>query len=522
MIGENSLVKLGFLWIPLFFISLLQAQSQMSTDEAMIVNSGEAQYNGKEIVLVGEVVVQHSLGQISARRLSLLPVLNKDKKTKFGVLNINEDVHIQLKEGGELHCQQAEVDYAQMQGLFFGNEVQPDVVYLNRGERKEGDQKVRPPFELKSTQMKLELMREPSSASSSARTLAKQIEAEQNVRVRYNEDYLLLADHALYQRIPDEKSSVAGLLTLSVKNNLPLCTMTNVNGDRLSADVIQLNTVDRLLVLTRPAGILYMRREGHPTQILEFSSQELVWNDQQQHLLLKGEVNVSQNEFLRIYTSHEISLLQAIIDGKRTIKMLNSPHDTQISFSDLQKDRVHKIYCPGSLIIDHERQEMTLQGVSVDPLIPKFDASQVYIEDVLGDMYADLVYVYYHWDDRELVPEKMILEGHVKLMNRFDGHQEESDVVLHYALADRVECFPKQQEMILTSSDGNRVLFFDKVNNVQMSAPSLKIKNDSVTKKNAIQGIGDVRFTFIDKELDQIKSRFSFQKELQGAKSNKE
>ena len=35
-------------------------------DDAMVVNSGEAQYDGNEIILVGEVDVQHSLGGISA------------------------------------------------------------------------------------------------------------------------------------------------------------------------------------------------------------------------------------------------------------------------------------------------------------------------------------------------------------------------------------------------------------------------------------------------------------------------
>lgn len=496
-----------------------QENSFLPKEEAMIVNSGEAQYNGKEIVLTGQVAVQHELGQISARRLSVLPVLNKDKKTKFGFLKINEDIHILLKEGGELHCEQAEVDYAQMQALFFGSESQPDVVYLNRGEQKEEYQKKRPPLELKSIQMKLELIRESNSISSSNKTLVKQIEADQNVRVRYNEDHLILADHALYQRIPDEKSSIAGLLTLSVKGTLPLCTMTNVNGDRLSAYMIQLNTVDRLLFLTRPMGILYMRREGQPIQSLEFSSEELVWNDQEQQMLLKGEVDISQNKLLRIHTSHELSIIQAISEGKRTIKTLISPKDTQISFSDVQNNCVHQVYCPGSFVIDHERQEMTLEGVRD----PKKEKQQVYIEDVLGDMYADHVHFYYQWNEkREFVPERMILVGHVKLMNRYDGHEDVSDVVLHYALADRVECFLKTQEMILTSGDGNRVLFFDTVNNVQMSAPSLKIKNDCVTKKNAIQGMGDVRFTFIEKEFEQIKSRFPFHKELQGGKSNKE
>jgi lipopolysaccharide export system protein LptA len=513
---------LVFLSMPILLYSALQAQEgpSLQKEDAMIVNSGEAQYDGKEIVLVGQVVVQHGLGQISARRLSVLPSMNKDKKTKFGFLKINEDVQIQLREGGELYCQQAEVDYAKLQGTFLGNETLPDVVYLNRGEEKEESQKARPPLEIKSSQMNLELIREPIPSSSSAKTQVKQIEANQNVRVHYNQDHLLLADHAVYQRIPDEKSSVAGLLTLTVRGNLPACTMTNLNGDRISAHEIQLNTIERKLWLEQPVGTLYMKRESRPVQVLEFSAQELIWNDQQQNLLLKGQVNVNQNQSLHVRTSQELSISQAIVEGKKTLRFLKSPNDTHISYSDVQKDLAHKIYCPGTFMIDHERQEMTMQGIA-DPTEQGSEGQQVYIEDVIGEMYADSVILYYQWQERQLVPSKMILEGHVRIMNRFDGHRGEAGSVLHYALADRVECFPKQQEMVLTSGNGNRVLFFDKVNNVQMSAPSLKVKHDPATQKEAIQGFGDVRFTFIEKEIEQLKSHFPFQKELKGAKSDR-
>jgi hypothetical protein len=78
--------------------------------------------------------------------------------------------------------------------------------------------------------------------------------------------------------------------------------------------------------------------------------------------------------------------------------------------------------------------------------------------------------------------------------------------------------------MTLAGVNGNRVLFFDKVNNVQMSAPSLKVRHDSSTQKDSIQGLGDVRFTFIEKELEQLKEHFRLeesQKEHGSAKSKK-
>lgn len=523
--------KIFILWgIPFLLFSTLQSQesSIVEKDDSMIVDSGEAQYNGKEIILVGQVVVQHSLGQISARHLSVQPAINQEKKNKFGFLKISDDVHVEFKGGGTLDCQQAEIDYSKMHGIFLGNSSRPDVTYLNTEEEKEENQKARIPFELKSSQMTLELIREPASPHlSAAKTLVKQIEADQQVRVYYNRDFLLLADHALYEHIPDKQSSsMAGLLTLTVSGNFPACKMTNLNGDRLSAHMIKVNTVERKLWLSQPTGIIYMRREAHPTQTLEFSAKELVWDDQQQNLLLKGQINMIQNEILHVHTDHELSISQILSNGKRTLQYLKAPQSTQISYADIQNENSHKIYCPGSLFIDHERQEMVLQGLmNLSEGQRGEESEQVHIEDVAGEMYADQVHIHYTWEDQQLVLLKMILEGNVRLMNRFGGYLEEVGSILHYALADHVEFFPKEQEMVLTSVSGNRVLFFDKVNNVQMSAPSLKVRHDVVTKKDVIQGVGDVRFTFIEKEFEQLKNHFSLvesaQKELKGAKSSK-
>lgn len=520
---KKSLVLCSISFLCLSFLRSEETLPLLQKEDSMVVSSGEAQYDGKEIILVGQVVVQHGLGQISARRLSVMPSGDKEKKNKFGLLKISDQVQILLKGGGELRCQQAEVDYAKMQGIFLGDADFPDVIYFTTGEEREGSQRKKPPFELRSLKMVLDLMREPATSNSSSKTLVKQIEANQHVRVRYNEDHLLLADRALYQRMVEGQSSIAGLLTLTAQDNLPACKMTNLNGDRLSASVIRLNTIERKLWLTQPTGILYLRRKGQPAQTLEFSSQELMWDDQEQTLLLKEQVKMNQNDALRIETPHELVIAQAMVNGERTLRFLQSRKETSISYLNSQKGTTHKIYCPGVFNINHESQEMSLQGV----IHSSEDASalnqQVHLDDVLGEMYADRVHIHYQWENRQLSPGKMVLEGHVSLMNRFDGHIEESGSILHYALADRVEYFPKQQEIVLSGMNGNRVLLFDKVNNVQMSAPSLKVRYDAATKKESIQGIGDVRFTFIEKELNQIKRHFPLtesDKELKDEKSS--
>lgn len=490
------------IWLSLFFLcSFLHAH-----ERPMQVNSGEASYDGKRMVLTGDVIVQHSLGQISARRLSFIPQL--EKKGKQPSLEISESVEILLKGGGELQCQQAEVDYIKMKGIFLGNAEFPDVVYRNEGEKGTPAQGGRAPVEVKSGHMTLDLIREACADSSSSQTVVKQIEAVQNVRVGYDEDHLLLADHALYQRLSNsDPSSLAGLLTLSVQGIHPFCRLTNANGDSLHAKTIQVNTVERKLWLAEPEGKLLMQQDKESLQTLEFKSDELSWDHQKQVLVLKGNVDISQNENLHVKTGHEISIFQGNLSGKRILRSIRSPEKTDLVYVDALKGNTHRIYSPGPLLIDHEHQEMTLTGI-LDGSESTEEKNQVYIEDVLGESYADCVRILYHWEGSQLVPKQVIMEGHVRLLNRFDGHVEEAGSVLHYALADRIEYSPEKQEMILTASEGNRVLFFDQVNNMQMSAPSLTIQQDPASKKDMIKGIGDVRFTFLEKELAQFKQHF--------------
>jgi hypothetical protein len=150
-------------------------------------------------------------------------------------------------------------------------------------------------------------------------------------------------------------------------------------------------------------------------------------------------------------------------------------------------------------LIDHEKSITTLDSLK-DEKGEVIEGKQVFFEDETGDMYADRICLNYEWKEKKLIPSAIFLEGRVKILNRFDGHLKESGTVLQQALADRVNYDPISQEIILTAFEGNRVLVFDKVNRVQMSAPSLRIRKEKNGRKNSIQGIGDVRFTFIEKE----------------------
>ena len=86
----------------LFLNGMLQAH-----ETSVNVSSEAAVYNGKKVELTGDVVVQHSLGQISAHRLSFLPEMDKKTAKRYASLEVSDGVEILLKEGGQLHCQES-------------------------------------------------------------------------------------------------------------------------------------------------------------------------------------------------------------------------------------------------------------------------------------------------------------------------------------------------------------------------------------------------------------------------------
>jgi lipopolysaccharide export system protein LptA len=463
----------------------------------MTVQSGEAEYNGTDILLTGKVHVQHEVGTMQASRLKASPDL--ENEAPFSHFTLNQDVIITLKDGSKLSCAQAEINYPQLKGNFWGDEQQPQVIYTDPSEDK---------LMVKGDKMEIIFLRTEDSPQQSHQSLVKQILFDQNVSVDYRQSYHALADHALYQR--NSEAGVDGLLQL-YKDDQGLCEVSNPNGDRIYADRMSIDTKNKLLLMDKPRGSFQsLAKAGEKQPPIQFSSDNLVWDDASHKIVLKEHVNIHQGTSETLKTDNEVQIVQESAKGKRGIRSLTSPAETELYYLDPQKGITHKIVCHGPLHIDHEHSTALLQSpVGADGKIA--EEQQVFFEDLMGEFYADEVLVNYAYREQNLIPTNLTLKGHVRLFNRFDGHLTESASVLQYALADKLEYNPDTKEILLSSDSGNRVLFFDQVNQINMSAPSVKLKRDPVTRKGMIQGQGDVRFTFATHEFDQIKKHFKIE-----------
>lgn len=500
-----------------FLTVLIFSACQLFADEnePMVIDSGEAGYNGKTISLSGHVVIEHELGKLEADQMELTPeVINAKIQAKR--LAMEKNVSIDLQDGGQLCCSKAEVDFNELQGDFHGSPEQEYVTYTEFCADKTGSIV---PVVVKSRDMKVKIAREKDKASASLRSALSEITAENDVTVNYNDDFMAAADHADYQRLDSNESShsaflhkhMPGLISLRADKEGGVCQITNRNGDMISADHLCIDTAVRQLSFAYPKGALYMSSdEGGGRNRIDFSSDTLSWEDKQNQLTLREHVNIHQHGMGTLISDKDVKLKQDAIDGKKKLCAIESTGTTVLTYAEQDKDIMHTLTCYGTVCVDHKQLKTTMES-------PKDNAGnvpqgqQVSFQDYMGEIYADKLTIEYVMHNHALKPVRLFLEGHVRVLNRCSIDPDCKGDFLQFALADQVEYTPQAKEISLAATGSNRVLFYDKTNNLQVSAPALKIRRDESTKKESIQGVGNVRFSFIKQEMDAINKQFGIQ-----------
>lgn len=471
--------------------SLLQA------DEEMTIETKEANYNGKALFLQGDVSVEHELGRLAAQEMVLTPPTG-DKKLRLGTLDMQKKVRMQLHEGGQLSCTKARLDYQTLQGNFEGDGEEEFVVYMESCRDKSSNQRV--PIVVKSRFMTVQIDRRAKEKASS-RSYISAIDAEKEVTVDYNHSIIASSDYGHYCRIgvdgDQKENALAGVIVLSSSGPEKLCQVTNRNGDLITSRHIAIDTIKRQIHFSNPKGTLSATQESNSPDRLDFSSDTLEWDDSKGIMILREHVALQQKSFGRLTTDNELRLIQD--KDKKELKEIESNGKTCL------KRNNQELICYGQLHVDHVNLFVTMDSpLSENGSIE--EGKQVFLDDPQGQIYADRVTLKYGLNGKVVVPEKIILEGHVRMSNSRSEKEQ-------YALADRVDYFLETEEMIFKADEGKRVLFYDHANELQVSAPGLKITRDKTTHKETIKGIGDVRFSFVEKEFEQLREKFSLNME---------
>lgn len=186
-----------------------------------------------------------------------------------------------------------------------------------------------------------------------------------------------------------------------------------------------------------------------------------------------------------VFRSPDGSLLHA---DKMTVKFLG--HDIQevVAEGDVKLDRNREWELRADRAI-YDKEKNTITCTS---------DSSVHFQDVKGRMFAKSAVF-------DLTSQECILVGDVKMIHR-EGPLEQ------FAIAERVILSKEKKEARFFAQKGGKVLFYDRVNRLQMSAPQINIVKDPVTNQDAVKGVGKVRFHFKDEEYERLRQYFLLEK----------
>lgn len=480
------------------FFLMLTLSWGYADEELLTLDSAQATYQDQTITLSGRVVLEHSLGQVQAEKMTL-KVEDQERKMTPVSLEMEDQVSLKFKEGGVLTCDQAFFDYKEMFGVFQaleGNSVE----YLEVTSDSQGREI---PLSVQSQKMEAKIEKN----SISGKNVIHEVKAFDQVVLNYNHQYHAKGDIASYYRFQNPLSSIAGTLILESKEPQALCELTFHEHNLIRSPRIEINTETRHLKFLTPAGSLFFG-ESMP---LEFSAETLVWDDQKHLLSLKDKVFINQQGLGNISNEDEIQIHLHEKDGKQTIRLIDSFGETRLNYIDNHKQLVHALVAFGKVLVNHENLRTTLESPRNEQgeVLP---GKQIHFSDHYGEIFADQATLFYEKNEKDAQLKKIILKGHVKILNRTSLNLSDEGEFLQYVLAEAVEFLPESKEMTFIGTKKNRVLFMDEVNSVQISAPALKMIRDPRSQKDSIKGTGDVRFSFLEKELELIKKRFELNK----------
>lgn len=475
-------------------------------EEFLIIDSDLADYDGSKITLTGSVIIEHEIGNISAGNLVLTPD-NDKKKNPFSSINMRDNVKISFHNGGQLSCSVAQINAQSMEGNFSGNFQQEYVIYSESRTDKFGHSV---PILMKSREMQVKIQRDQGAKGHKpmAASISEMI-ANDNVTVNYNHDLLAIADQAIYRR---NSGDDPGCILMQARERFGICQATNRNGDTIHSTRMQIDPITRQLTFDSPKGVIYTREEGEERNRVDFSCNTMTWNEQNDLLTLRGNVLINQEGFGQIVNNEEMKIHRFEANGQKHLRSIEGSGETTLSYSDLKNSISHTLACYGKVFLDHEHLQTSLESprhANGEVLKGK----QIYFQDRLGEIYADKAVISYDYINHKIAPAKITLIGHVQILNRTAADAEDKGKFLQYAVADQVDYFPLKNKMYFKSEGSHRVLFFDKTNNIKVSAPALKILRNPNSKKDSIQGIGDVRFSFIEEELEELRKRFNLPEE---------
>lgn len=458
----------------IIFLFLLVSAIECAEFEFSALNST---FSNDTLELDGSVFLNTPFGTIEADYAEATGDVNK--LLKKGNFVFSQNVVIELKGGQKIFCDKASLNTAAMEGECLG--IKTSIKMISADKKLSVSCKL-VSFSYKESEKHSAFIEEMRGVGDVVITMNTGVTASGDVihLVNSQEDKIL-SQYQLMANAPNQ------------------CLFTTPFGLKIESPKI-LFSEKEFIRFYDPKGECLSQGEK-----MEFSSTFLTWLATKNAMVLEGKSLITMQP-LSWQTDGIVTLF---FDDKKALA-LETPS------KNLWKAIPVAIDAKGDMIFSNSKRGMTLNTVGkahysakdYHLIIEKDElASQIQIVDQFGQIFSNSVI--FMLNPKGVTPfdiETVDLLGNISLINKMFSSKEQE--ALQYILADSAKIVLKTESALFNANKGKRVLIMDKINRMQVSAPSITVKKDKGVIPFSIKGNGDVRFSFKEEELAEIKKRF--------------
>lgn len=472
----------------LFGVSTLYAAPD--TDSAAL-SSSNAVYDGNALVLTGHVLLDHGLGKMAADEAKLQKQ-EAGKDFPFSLIQLINNVQLTMKNGAQIHCDGADLDFTSLKGLLSAQDG-GKVVYSDN--LKKGL------FRLLGNSVELKISKQATDQKKTDFEI-ETILAKDDVNIEFAKGFSLQAHQALYRKSPLKENSseeFQGAVTAYPKDADTPCRLTH-GEDLIDAESVDLDLIHSKLALLHPKGMLTSRlMPGMQKGELKFTCDHLLWDHLKNTLTLKGHVHVLESVVGKLTSEGELEIVHTQQKQGKMLKSISTIGTTSMHFKD-ENGTPHHLKTHGPFLFDRKPLRATFEspkkkGGSVSP------DRQIYYETEGLSLYANQALIEYTATQGHLKPTALSLSGNIRL---FAADEKKP----RFAMADRLSVSTTTRTLILAANSGKKVLFVDESQSLRIAAQEIHITRDAKTGEERVQGVGSVQFALTDEENGLLKKVF--------------
>lgn len=417
------------------------------------IAASSATYDGSTLILDGDVSLDHGFGNMKAEKA----VLTREQETgqeefPFTCIELAEAVRLSLSTEAHVECERASLDFTTMKGILTSPKNVHYVDIINST-----------PFELFSPYLDLQMIKNALKKDSYD---IERAHAQKGVHLIYDKLYHLKADSIVFSK-DNLRSDGEGPCVWTFEN------------DRVDAQHFDLDLTQKQLHLQKANGHLTSFSKGD----VQFTADDLNWKHTENHLVLKGMPKVQETSLGTITSEQEIDL---------TLKDQKLHHLKTEGPTELISHKGHSLKTEGSLEVDSEKSLATIHS---------HNSQLLYKEDEMTLM-ADEAQIYYKENEQGLEPERVELQGHIKIFS------QEKEGPSRRGIADTLTYDPAARTCILKALPGQKVLFMRDQDQLRISASEVHITYDPVSKEQQVRGIGHIVLTLSPEEQNLLNKVF--------------